>query len=150
MTDERVRTMDAGEIDEFLGRGGTGVLSLAKDDDPYSIPVSYGYDPGSRAFYLRLGYTPESEKHEFVRASAPARLVVYDRSGGTWKSVIATGTLDAVPESELDLEIVHRLREADLPLVDIWDEPMADITFEITRLACDTITGRSATGELPL
>lgn len=150
MTDDRVRPMDAAAIDEFLGRGGTGVLSLAMDDEPYSIPVSYGYDPGSRDFYLRLGYTPESEKHAFIRASAPARLVVYERSGETWKSVIATGSVDVVPEEELDREIVTRLREADLPLVDIWDEAMEDITFEITRLVCEAITGRTARGELPL
>lgn len=34
------------ERNEFLGRGGTGVISVAAGagESPYSVPVSYGYD----------------------------------------------------------------------------------------------------------
>lgn len=42
--------MEADERDEFLGRGGVGVISLSTpgDDSPHTIPVSYGYDAPRR------------------------------------------------------------------------------------------------------
>lgn len=41
--DQETEMTDA-EIDDFLGQHETGVLSLARTDDPYAIPISYGYD----------------------------------------------------------------------------------------------------------
>ena len=41
--------MSADEIDDFLGHNETGVLSAVLDGEPYSIPVSYGYDESERA-----------------------------------------------------------------------------------------------------
>ncbi|MFW5974044.1 MAG: pyridoxamine 5'-phosphate oxidase family protein, partial [Natrialbaceae archaeon] len=57
--------MSASEIDDFLSDNETGVLSLARDNEPYAIPISYGYDAETTAFYMRLVSTPDSEKREF-------------------------------------------------------------------------------------
>ena len=46
MADIRSVPMSEEERSEFLGHGGTGILSFdtLDDDQPYSRPVSYGYD----------------------------------------------------------------------------------------------------------
>lgn len=47
--------MGAKRRDEFLGRGGTGVLSLSTDEGPpHAVPVSYGYESAETIFYFRL------------------------------------------------------------------------------------------------
>lgn len=58
--DEETELADE-EIYAFLSRSETGVLSIARGDEPYSVPISYGYDATTRRFYLRLVSTTESE-----------------------------------------------------------------------------------------
>jgi nitroimidazol reductase NimA-like FMN-containing flavoprotein (pyridoxamine 5'-phosphate oxidase superfamily) len=149
MTDDRTVAMADDEIDDFLGSGGTGVLSIARQNVPYSVPISYGYDPDERVFYLRLGDTPDSERRAFIEATDTARLVVHERVDDTWKSVIATGELTEVSEEELTGNVATRLREAERPLFEIWDESPEEITLVITRLSVDSMTGRTAREEAP-
>ena len=134
MTDE--------EIDDFLGRHETGVLSLARTDEPYAIPISYGYDGENREIYMRLVSTPESEKREFLSSSPDARLVVYDESDSTYRSVIATGTLDEIDPADLTPDQIAQYGEAKRPLFEIWAEGKKDLNIELYRLVPDTINGR--------
>jgi hypothetical protein len=133
--------MDEQEISAFLGAGGTCVLSLARGDVPYSIPLSYGYDADERTFYLRLGFAEGSEKRAFLEASDHARLVVYDERGA--KSVVATGELREIDDGELTPAIVERLSRGRLPLFEIWEQSKEEIDFAITRLRADRLTGRT-------
>ena len=57
------------ETDTLLGAHETGVLSLARENEPYAIPISYGYDSEKRRFYLRLVSTPQSDKQQFLASS---------------------------------------------------------------------------------
>ena len=61
MTDIRSVRMGDEERDEFLGRGGTGAISVSTPDDepPYSRPVSYGYDAETGNFYFRFAVGPD-------------------------------------------------------------------------------------------
>lgn len=135
--------MDAAEIDDYLADGGTGVLSLARGDDPYSIPVSFGYDDAARAFYLRLGFGDAAAKRPFLEASSQARLVVYDGDPEV-RSVVAAGDLIRVPKGDLTPDVVAQLSEARLPAFDLWEEEKADLAFEIYRLDPETLSGRTA------
>jgi nitroimidazol reductase NimA-like FMN-containing flavoprotein (pyridoxamine 5'-phosphate oxidase superfamily) len=69
------------ETDGLLARHETGVLALARSNEPYAIPISYGYDATEQIVYLRLVSTPESEKRRFLASSPEARLVVYEQDG---------------------------------------------------------------------
>lgn len=143
MNEEREVELTPEAVDAFLGRGGTGVLSLARDDVPYATPVSYGYAPEGRQFYLRLGFGSASEKREFVEASREARLVTYRRDEGGWTSVVATGTLTPVDPDAMTVEVANVLREAEPPLVDVWEEDPDDVQFQVYRLDPDELTGRT-------
>lgn len=143
---ERSVTMNRETIDEFLGSGGTGVLSLAKDDTPYALPVSYGYDAATQEFYLRLSMHPDSRKQRFLDDSTECQLVVYDQVDKDWCSVIATGKLTEVEETEITPQVVEGIRRAELPLIEIIDEPQETVEFRIFRLSVFELTGRTTNG----
>ncbi len=134
--------LEESEVDEFLGRKETGVISMAREDEPYSIPVSYGYDPGDGSFYLRLVSTPESEKRRFLSSSPETRLVVYDESDGVYRSVVARGRLEEIPRDELDVETVEQYGDSERPLFEIWGRDKTDLDVALYRITPDEISGR--------
>ncbi|WP_226005493.1 pyridoxamine 5'-phosphate oxidase family protein [Natrinema salinisoli] len=134
--------MTDGEIDDFLSRHETGVLSLARTDEPYAIPISYGYDDDEREFYMRMVSTPDSEKRQFLESTPQARLVVYDEVDSTYRSVIATGDLESIEPSELTPEQIAQYGEAKRPLFEIWADGKDALNIELYRLAPATLGGR--------
>lgn len=134
--------LSPGETDALLGRHETGVLSLAREDEPYAIPISYGYDADERRFYMRLVSTPESDKRQFLASSPAARLVVYEEEGNVYRSVIASGTLEEVPREDLTVEDVEQYGEAKRPLFEIWGESKAELDIHLYRLEPDELSGR--------
>jgi len=129
------------EIDALLGRHETGVLSLAREDEPYAVPISYGYDSDDQQLYLRLVSAPESEKRHFVRSEAPARLVVYEEGDGVYESVIAIGAIEEIPRDELTVEHIEQYGDAKRPLFEIWGQVKADLDVELYRLDPETLSG---------
>jgi len=73
-TRSEVEMSDA-EVDALLSRHETGVLALARDETPYAIPISYGFDKESRTAFLRLVSTPDSESGSSSRPT---------RKPGSW------------------------------------------------------------------
>ncbi|CQH58710.1 FMN-binding domain protein [Halobacterium hubeiense] len=139
---EKQTEMTQSDTDALLGRHETGVLSLARDDDPYAIPISYGYDADDRTFYLRLVSTPDSEKREFLSSNPDARLVVYEEDEPTYQSVVVTGTLTEIPREEMTVEHVEQYGDAKRPLFEIWGESKPDLDIKLYELRADTISGR--------
>ncbi|QCJ46375.1 MULTISPECIES: pyridoxamine 5'-phosphate oxidase family protein [Haloprofundus] len=131
--------------DEFLGNGGTGVISFnaaESDDAPYARPVSYGYDPSDTTFFFRLAFGPESEKREVVGASAPVTFVVHDRGDEGWQSVVASGRLERVTEAAIDSDVVQAIRRVHIPLVDVFERHPRELEFEFYRLVADSVSAR--------
>jgi len=82
--------MDSRDIDRLLTDTGWGVLSLG--DDPYSIPVSFGWD-GEDASLALIRDSPSNTKFDFVEDGGRARLLVTDVGGRfDWQSIALTGT----------------------------------------------------------
>lgn len=139
---DRQTEMGDGETDALLERHETGVLALARGDEPYAIPVSYGYDAEKRRFYLRLVSTPESEKRRVFTSSPHARLVVYEEAGDTYRSVVAVGTLEEIDRAELTVEHVEQYGDAKRPLFEIWGESKRDLDVDLYQLDPDELSGR--------
>ncbi|MHB9285915.1 pyridoxamine 5'-phosphate oxidase family protein [Halobacteriales archaeon Cl-PHB] len=141
--------LDRDEVDEFLGDGGTGVLSFAAgvDQSPYTLPVSYGYDANDRTFYLRLGFVDGSQKRDYVEDSRPVSLAVHDETADSgWHSVVATGELEEVTDADVGSEAMQGLGRVEIPLLDIFERPDEEVAFRFFRLDPDTLSGR---GEHP-
>lgn len=139
---EQESEMTPAELDEFLGNHETGVLSLARDGEPYAIPISYGYDGDGGTFYLRLVSTPESEKRQFLSSSPRVRIVVYDEEGATYRSAVAAGELEPVSRDELTVERIEQYGRAKRPLFEIWAEGKPDLDIELYELSPDELSGR--------
>ncbi|NIC00365.1 pyridoxamine 5'-phosphate oxidase family protein [Halobacterium sp. R2-5] len=139
---EKQTEMTPSDTDALLGRHETGVLSLARDDDPYAIPISYGYDADERKFYLRLVSTPDSEKRQFLSSNPDARLVVYEEDEPTYQSVVVTGTLTEISRDEMTVEHVEQYGDAKRPLFEIWGESKPDLDIKLYELRADSISGR--------
>jgi len=145
MAIDRRTEMSDEETDDFLGVHETGVLSLAHGDDPYSIPISYGYDAADRLFYMRSVSTPDSEKRRFFEDGSDARLVVYDEDDDTYRSVIATGRLVRIDPDDLTVEDIQQYGSAKRPLFEIWPQPKGDLDIDLYRLEPASVTGRLIT-----
>ncbi len=134
--------MEPAAIDALLADHETGVLSLARDDEPYAIPISYGYDATNGRFYLRLVSTPESGKRAFLDSSPAARLVVYEEDDDVYRSVIATGHLEHVPRDELTVEHIEQYGAAKRPLFEVWADAKPDLNIGLYQLDAEELTGR--------
>ena len=144
-----MRTPDAvqmtdDERDEFLGRSGTGVLSLSTDGDdpPHSVPVSYGYDPVEQTFYFRLAVGKDGGKAN--AADRGVTFVTYGERDGGWRSVVASGQLVSTTGVSVAAESLAGLERAEqIPIVDVFGTPTSEVTFEFYRLDPDRLTGRA-------
>lgn len=140
--------MDAAERDEFLGTGGTGVLSYAREAaaPPYSVPVSYGYDAAEETFYFRLAAEESGEK-----TALPGRSVTFVTHGETdqWRSVVASGRLESTTKEGIATESLAGLERVHIPLFDVFDQPVEEVPFEFYRLAPDELTGRMERSTAP-
>lgn len=142
MTLDQQTELSRDATDGLLGSHETGVLSLARDDEPYAIPISYGYDAENQRFYLRLVSTPDSEKRQFLASSPSARIVVYDESDDVYRSVVATGTLTEIPRDELTVEHIEQYGDAKRPLFEIWGQDKRSLDVKLYRFDPDTVSGR--------
>ncbi len=143
MSQGRSVELDREGIDSLLGDGGVGVISFADEDEPYSMPVSYGYDADAEGLYIRLGFAPESEKRRFVDDDVTASLVVTDETPTGWQSVVAKGPLTEITEMAIDPAAAKSVHKVRIPFVTVYDREPSELDFELYRLEADTLTGRT-------
>ena len=141
MSEDHANEMADEERDAFLGAGGTGVLSLnTASGPPHSVPVSYGYDSSTGAFFFRLAVGADSEKGDL--ADRPATFVAYGQPEDRWQSVVAQGRLERTTEEAIAIETLEALRRVDMQYVDIFGRPLETVSFEFYRLLPERIGTR--------
>lgn len=120
--------MDDTQISDLLTDQGVGVLSVAKEGDPYAIPLSFGYAGGDRLYFLFAGHSEEGRKVTYAERSEQATFLVYETyPDDSWRSVIVEGTLDRITSD--DWETARAAMEGNayrpdlLADVDTWEDP---------------------------
>jgi hypothetical protein len=149
MEDLRSVRLSEDERNEFLGRGGTGMISFDTpgDEPPYSRPVSYGYDTETGDFYFRFAVGPDDAgKADIVDEGRAVSFVTYDQTDGGWRSVIATGRLEEVTKSALDPTVADTMERVTIPFVDVYDSHPLTLEFRFFRLTPDEVTGKREAG----
>jgi hypothetical protein len=137
--------MSREERNEFLGCGGTGVVSFATSGDgpPHTRPVSYGYDQETEYFYFRLAVGPEDAgKKDLIDEDPAISFVTYEQTENGWRSVIATGRLEEITRSALDPAVAEAMERVDIPFVDVYDSHPLTLEFRFFRLVPDEVTGK--------
>jgi len=132
--------IDADEVDDLVRDRDHGVLSLARDDEAYAVPVNYHYD-GERVRF-RLGADPEDKKIAFATATTTATLVVYDVGGpeDAW-SVVVRGPIRRLTDDERAAVDDAEINE-DFPPFHLFDETVESVDIALYELDPDEITGR--------
>jgi hypothetical protein len=149
MEDVRSVRMDTEDRNEFLGSGGTGVVSFDTPDDgpPYTRPISYGYDGETGNLYFRFAVGPEDAgKKDIVDADREVSFVTYDETDRGWRSVVATGRLEEITKSALDPAVAEAMQRVNIPFVDVYDSHPLTLEFRFFRLTPDEITGQREAG----
>jgi len=148
MEDIRSVRMTDEERDEFLGRGGTGTISVATSDDepPYSRPVSYGYDAATGNFYFRFAVGPEDTgKADIIDGGSAVSFVTHNQTDDGWRSVVATGRLEEITNSALDPAVADAMQRVTVPFVDVYDSHPLTLDFRFFRLTPDECSGKQET-----
>jgi len=104
--------MDADEIAQFLATQKTGVLGLPSEDGPYLLPITYGYDGESRLFFTFVLGASSRKETLSDRADGASFLVFRVDSPFVWESVLLSGGIGPLPESERDVALAE--------LTDAW------------------------------
>ncbi len=95
-----MRRMDDDDIRRTLSKRSVGVLAVATDGAPSMRPLSYWYD-GEDALYFVYVLAGGSEKQRLTDAADAAQFLVYSvETTFNWRSVLLTGTVEAVSDAE--------------------------------------------------
>jgi hypothetical protein len=141
--------MSEEERAEFLGNGGTGVISFTPPSEgpPYTRPISYGYDADTGNFYFRLAVGPEDAgKRDVIDGDREVSFVTFDETDRGWRSVVATGSLEEITRSALDPDVAEAMQRVHIPFVDVYDSHPLTLDFRFFRLAPDEVSGQQEAG----
>ncbi|KTG09063.1 hypothetical protein AUR64_14775 [Haloprofundus marisrubri] len=130
--------MDQTDVEEALEEGTDGVLSLARDDDAYAIPVSYHFD--GDALYFRLGKHDESDKLAFADETAEACFVLYEAPSPdeSWSIIVRGAFTKLSPGDRPDDADVNEAYSS----LRVFGETVQDIDPVFYRLDIESVTGR--------
>ncbi|KQU92424.1 flavin-nucleotide-binding protein [Mesorhizobium sp. Root695] len=144
-----IRTLSVAECAKVLAGHNLARLACAKDGRPYVVPIYYAY-----ADEVLYAFSIPGKKIDWMRANPHVSVLVESpRQRGQWKSVIADGRYEELPE-----RIGHK-RERDhawslLSTHSNWWEPGAlkpatppladDARHIFFRIVLDEVSGREA------
>ncbi len=93
------------EIKEILQRGKFTVISTCRENEPYIVTLSYGFDAGKNCIYLHSA--PQGLKLDFFHSNSRvcATIIedggyVADECGHNYKSIVFWGDISFVTELE--------------------------------------------------
>lgn len=139
------RRMDDAETTERLRTAPSGVLSLARGNDAYALPLAHYYD--GEKLYFRLGLRDGSTKRAFWEATDTACYVVHGTEPtddpqeiDSW-SVVVTGRLTELSEAERERFDTAEINRHFTP-IRVFDEAIEDVDIVIAEFVIDTLTGR--------
>lgn len=147
--DREVTDIEA--IHEIIRKARVGRLAMCKDNVPYLLPLSFGFD--GEALYFHCA--PEGQKIDFLRANPTVcfefegdmELKVHGSSpcawGFTYQSVIGTGTAEELVEEEDKIAGLNHImkhfsgRE--------WDYPEKAVkSLAVWKVSIGSLTGKQA------
>ena len=146
LTEYDVVRMTAEEMAGFLSSHSVGVLGLPTEGAPSLRPMSFWFD-GASTLYLLYVLGEGSRKADLSDRADVARFLVYSaETMFNWRSVLLTGTLDPVPESEWD-EVQAAVEDAWRP--DVFRQAITDDNVGLYAFEIADQTGLKSAGLPP-
>jgi len=146
-----MRQLSEEEIDEMLIRRGIGVLAMVNGEQPYAIPISFGYDTEETVFPIQWGSGYDSRKNTLIEDNPNVCLTVYEQDPDdptVWRSIITTGEIHEIEEADEEQAYAALAANAEFPPdFGIWGVPFEDVEFRLFGLTVDECTGREFSTE---
>ena len=142
MTLAQQAAMSDEEIYEFLANHQTAVLSVAGEEGPYAVPITYRFDPETETFYFRLVFPRRSEKRQFLPEVPECWLVSYIEDDPVYQSVIVKGKPEELREEDITPEHVVQLSQTSRPLFEMWRPSRADVDIRLYEMPAEELSGR--------
>lgn len=90
-----IETLSPKDCATILSANNSASLACAHDGRPYNVPISYAFADGSI-----YSFSPEGQKIDWMRSNSFVSLLVVDHGlGGTWKSVVVSGSFEEFTEA---------------------------------------------------
>ena len=136
-----MRDLDGQEIDDLLRRNYWGVLALSRSDEPYGVPIIYGYDGAEFVFASAPGRKVDTLR---VNPKVTLTIVEAEEYGKQWRSVIVSGTVHWVDDLPAKIAALDTLRRQ-LPHAPRRARDESTLAAAcIARIVPIEITGRAA------
>lgn len=135
------RALSTEEVEEFLKKGFWGVLATSANDEPYGVPIIYGYDDDGCFYIASAG----GKKIDVVRKNPNVTLTVVEIEdyGRRWKSVIVYGKADVLDGLSDKLRGFNALRkQIPRPSARVRDAA-ALASAKVIRITPTDMTGKS-------
>lgn len=134
--------LDEADIDKLLREIGYGFLGLARNDNSYVIPISFGYDGDGLYFQMNSA----GRKFEYIEDNSSTMFAVLgiNQDTGISKSVLVEGELCEIPEddemSAYEALAANAMFGTDL---EVWGNPLQEEDLTHLKLLPANITGRA-------
>jgi nitroimidazol reductase NimA-like FMN-containing flavoprotein (pyridoxamine 5'-phosphate oxidase superfamily) len=144
---------DPKTIEEILRQGRYAVIALCRENRPYVMTLSYGYDPTKRALYFHTAH--KGLKMEYIKANpAVCATVIEDRGyvmgecAHAYRSVVFQGTMRVVGTLEekkygMDVLLGHLEKNPEVVRKRSLANERAYARAAILRLDIREITGKA-------
>lgn len=141
-----VERMDDEEIRRFLSSHSVGVLGLPTENAPSMRPISFWFDGASRLYLLYVLGASSRKEDLSARADVVRFLVYTTESAFIWRSVLLTGRLSEVSESDWET-VQDDLEHAWRP--DVFNKAIDTDNIKIYQLDISEQTGIKSIGLPP-
>ena len=119
---------------------------MAESEQPYAIPISFGYDTDQAVLPIQWGSGYDSRKDEIIESNPNICLTVYEQdteAESVWRSVVITGELYEIPEEQEQQAYASLAANATFaPDLGVWGIPFEDVEFRLFGLDTEECTGR--------
>jgi nitroimidazol reductase NimA-like FMN-containing flavoprotein (pyridoxamine 5'-phosphate oxidase superfamily) len=105
---------DPGEIDSVVAGGTYAICALCRDDEPYVVTLSYGFDATARTLYFHCA--KEGTKLDFIRTNPAACITIIDDLGyianecsHAYRSVVLRGNIEFVEDETERMKAIRTM-----------------------------------------
>ncbi|HEY0808915.1 MAG TPA: pyridoxamine 5'-phosphate oxidase family protein [Longimicrobiales bacterium] len=130
------------EIKEFLRNNYWAVLAISVDDEPYGVPIIYGYDDDG-TIYIANG---PGKKITMIERNPHVTMTVVEvaEAGKRWRSVIVRGDVEMVDDLSGKMHAFNTLRKQMPPTFTPSVRDAAKLAMaKVIRIVPREITGRA-------
>ncbi len=108
-TDREIK--DPHALEQVVKNGKYAVIALCKNNQPYIVTLSYGYDSKNRSLYFHGA--KQGQKYDYINANSKAYLIVIDdkgfienECGHSYRSVVMKGEMTILVDDEERVQAV--------------------------------------------